>query len=396
MRLINIRKVESVSNIVVVKADTRGRMNDFVSLPRHLYKDCAQYVPDLDIDVRNTFDPHKNAGLENSDIQAFVAYSADGRCVGRIAGIINRRANEKWNVKAVRFGMIEFIDDQRVSRALVEAVEEWGAARGMTRIQGPMGISDFDKEGMLVEDFDLTGSMISIYNPPYYPVHMERMGFVKEVDWVQYRIKVPPAVPDKFLRVTSLVQKRFGLSFKKMTKEELVSGGYGKKIFALLNLAYSPLFGFSELSDRQVDDFLRQYIPIIDTRLLTGVEDRDGRLIGIAITTHSLSHALQKSRGKLLPWGWFHLLRSLRWRHEGKVELMLIAVHPEYQGMGVNALFFADLIPIYNEYGITLAETGPQLEHNLKELSQWKTLAPETVKRRRCYQKDINHKDKRL
>ena len=379
-----------MNKVKVVKADTKKAMNDFVALPRYIYKDCSQYVPDLDMDVRATFDPKKNAGLEFSDIQPFVAYYEGGKCVGRITAIINHRANEKWNVRVARFGMIEFIDDADVSRALLSAVEEWGKARGMSRIQGPMGISDFDKEGMLVDDFDLMGSMVSIYNPPYYPCHMEQMGFEKEVDWVSFHIDVPKIVPEKFARVTSLVQKRFGLTIKKMTKNDILTGGYGKKIFELLNMAYAPLFGFSELSDRQIEDFLKQYIPIVDTRLFTGVEDCGGRLVGIAITTHSLSHALHNSRGKLLPIGWYHLLRSLKWKHEGKVDLMLIAVHPNYQGMGVNALFFADLIPIYNELGITLAETGPQLEDNLKELSQWKTLNPRVVKRRRCYQKEIN------
>ena len=378
-----------MNKVKVVKADTKKTMDDFVALPRYIYKDCAQYVPDLDMDVRSTFDPKKNAGLEFSDIQPFVAYDDDGRCVGRIAAIINRRANERWDVKTVRFGMIEFIDDINVSQALLNAVEEWGRTHGMNSVQGPMGISDFDKEGMLVNDFNLMGSMISIYNPPYYPRHMEQLGFVKEVDWVSFHIDVPKVVPEKFARVTSLVQRRFGLTFKKMTKDDLLAGGYGRKIFELLNIAYAPLFGFSELSDRQIEDFLKQYIPIVDTRLFTGVEDCDGRLVGIAITTHSLSQAMHKSRGKLLPLGWFHLLRSLKWKHEGVVDLMLIAVHPDYQGMGVNALFFADLIPIYNEYGITLAETGPQLEDNLKELSQWKTLNPRTVKRRRCYQKEL-------
>ena len=378
-----------MDNVKVVKAETKKTMDDFVALPRYIYKDCAQYVPDLDMDVRAVFDSKKNAGLEFSDIQPFVAYDDGDRCVGRIAAIINHQANEKWNVSVVRFGMIEFIDDADVSIALIGAVEEWGKARGMSQIQGPMGISDFDKEGMLVDDFNLMGSMVSIYNHPYYPRHMEQMGFEKEVDWVSFHIDVPKAVPEKFARVTSLVQKRFGLTLRKMTKDDILYKGYGRKIFDLLNTAYSPLFGFSELSDRQVDDFLKQYIPIVDTRLFTGVEDPDGRLIGIAITTHSLSHALHKSRGKLFPVGWFHLLRSLKWKHEGVVDLMLIAVHPDYQGMGVNALFFADLIPIYNEYGITLAETGPQLEDNHKELSQWKTLNPRTVKRRRCYTKEI-------
>ena len=378
-----------MNKVEVVKADTKKTMDDFVALPRYIYKGCSQYVPDLDMDVRATFDPKKNAGLEFSDIQPFVAYDEGGKCVGRIAAIINHRANETWNVKVVRFSMIEFIDDLQVSSALIDAVTVWGAARGMTQIQGPMGISDFDKEGMLIEDFDEMGTMISIYNHSYYPHHMESLGFKKEVDWVSFQIEVPKVVPDKFARVTQLVQKRFKLSFRKMSRRDLLEGGYGKRIFQLLNEAYSPLFGFSRLSDRQIDNFLKQYISLVDPRLITGVEDCDGRLVGIAITTHSLSHALNKSQGKLLPFGWYHLLRSLKWKREGKVDLMLIAVHPDYQGMGVNALFFADLIPIYNELGITLAETGPQLEDNLKELSQWKTLSPKTVKRRRCYHKEI-------
>ena len=378
-----------MNKVEVVKADTKKTMDDFVALPRYIYKGCSQYVPDLDMDVRATFDPKKNAGLEFSDIQPFVAYNSEGECVGRIAGIVNHRANETWNVKVVRFSMIEFIDDLQVSSALIDAVTVWGAARGMTQIQGPMGISDFDKEGMLIEDFDEMGTMISIYNHSYYPRHMESSGFKKEVDWVSFQIEVPKVVPDKFARVTQLVQKRFKLSFRKMSRRDLLEGGYGKRIFQLLNEAYSPLFGFSRLSDRQIDNFLKQYISLVDPRLITGVEDCDGRLVGIAITTHSLSHALNKSQGKLLPFGWYHLLRSLKWKREGKVDLMLIAVHPDYQGMGVNALFFADLIPIYNELGITLAETGPQLEDNLKELSQWKTLSPKTVKRRRCYHKEI-------
>ena len=378
-----------MNDITVRKAIDRKTMNDFVGLPRRLYRHSRQYVPDMDVDVRATFNPKKNAGLEFSDIQPFVAYDSCGRCVGRIAGIINYRANETWGVSAVRFSMIEFEDNPRVSQALVDAVEDWGRKRGMTIIQGPMGISDFDKEGMLVENFDMEGSMIAIYNPSYYPRHLEAMGFMKEVDWVSFHIDVPKEVPDKFLRVSSLVQRRFSMTVKKMTKRDLLEGGYGRKIFDLLNIAYAPLFGFSQLSERQVDDFLKLYVPLIDPRMLTGVEDRNGRLVGIAVTTPSLSNALRKSRGRLFPIGWWYLLKSLKWKHEGKVDLMLIAVHPDYQGMGVNALFFADLIPIYNEYGITLAETGPQLEDNLKELSQWKALSPRIVKRRRCYYKQI-------
>lgn len=375
--------------VIVHKVRTRKMMDDFVALPRRLYANCRYYVPDLDCDVRDTFDKRKNAGLDFSDIQAFVAYNSEGQCVGRIAGIINNRAIRKWNVKAVRFAFLEFIDNIEVSKALLNAVSNWGIEHGMTQIQGPMGIFDFDKEGMLVEDFHLMGSMITIYNPPYYPEHMEQLGFRKEVDWVQFQITVPKEVPAKYARVASLAKDMFGLVTRKLTRYEVQYEGYGKKVFDLLNVAYSPLFGYTEMSERQINDFLKRYIPLVDMRLVTVVETTDGRLVGVAITMFGMSAALHKSQGKLFPTGWFHLLRALKWRHESKAELMLIAVDPEYQGLGVNALFFADLIPIYNKLGIIWAETGPQLEDNVKELSQWKPLHPKCVKRRRCYMKEL-------
>lgn len=364
-------------------------MYDFIRLPHRLYAGCPQYVPDLDSDIRDTFDPRKNAGLEYSDIQPFVAYDGDGRCVGRVAGIINQRANEKWHTRNVRFGFIEFIDDVDVSEALLAAVGAWGREHGMTRMQGPMGIFDFDKEGMLVEDFDQMGSMITIYNPSYYPRHLEALGFHKEVDWVQVRIDVPRELPAKYARVARLVKETFGLRVRKLTNEDVWKRGYGKKVFELLNLAYSPLFGYTELTDRQIDLFLKRYLPLIDKRMLPVIEDENGRLVGVTITMGSLSDALRKSHGRLLPWGWFHLLRTLKWNHEDKAEMLLIAVHPDYQGLGVNALFFDDLVSVYNELGYRWAETGPQLETNVRELSQWKPLNPTFTKRRRCYTKEI-------
>lgn len=375
--------------IRIDKVKTKQEMNDFIQLPHRLYANCPQYVPDLDSDIRETFDPHKNAGLEYSDIQPFVAYDEKGKCVGRIAGIINHRANKKWKNRNVRFGFIEFIDDPDVSKALLQAVETWGQAHGMTHIQGPMGIFDFDKEGMLVEDFDQMGSMITIYNPPYYPRHMEMLGYRKEVDWVQIRINVPQEVPAKYARVAELSKEMFGLKVRKLTYEDVYKRGYGQKVFKLLNLAYAPLFGYTELTDKQIDSFLRRYMPLIDMRMLPVIEDEQGQLVGVTITMASLSNALRKSRGRLFPWGWFHLLRALKWKHENKAELLLIAVHPEYQGLGVNALFFNDLIPIYNKLGFTWAETGPQLESNVRELSQWKPLNPTFTKRRRCYTKEL-------
>ena len=372
-----------MNKIQVKKVETKREMNDFVRLPRELYEGCPYYVPDLEMDIRETFDPRKNAGLEFSDIQPFIAYDADGKAVGRIA-----RANEKWKTKNVRFGLIEFIDDPDVSAALLHAVEAWGKERGMEHIQGPMGIFDFDKEGMLVEDFDQLGSMITIY-PPYYPKHLEALGYEKEVDWVQIRINVPEEVPAKYARVAKLSKEMFGLHVRKLTQKDIAQG-YARKVFELLNQAYAPLFGYTELSDRQIDDYAKRYIPLMDLELVPIIENEAGELIGVAITMTSLSHALQKSEGRLLPFGWFHLVRALKWKRDEKAELFLIAVRPDYQGLGVNALVFDDLIPIYNKLHIRWAETGPQLETNVKELSQWKPLNPSFTKRRRCYTKRIN------
>lgn len=381
---------EFVLNKVTIKKVTdKHMMDDFVALPHKLYKGCPQYVPDLDSDIRDTFDPKKNAGLDFSDIQAFVAYDDKGQCVGRVAGIINHRANEKWKVSEVRFGLIEFVDNKEVSQGLLDAVAVWGKEHGMTHIQGPLGIFDFDKEGMLVEDFDLEGSMVTIYNPPYYPQHMEALGYKKEVDWIQIRVDIPEEIPAKYARVSKLSQEMFGLKVGKISLKQLCKEGYGKKIFELLNLAYSPLFGYTDFTDRQIDDFVKRYAPLIDLRMLPVIEDKDGKLVGAAVTMGSLSKALRKTKGKLFPFGWYHLLKALKWKREGKAELLLIGVHPDYQGLGVNALFFNDLIPIYRQLGFTWAETGPQLEDNVRELSQWKPLNPQLVKRRRCYTKEL-------
>ena len=377
-----------MQNVYIKEVKTGREMDDFVHLPRRLYAGNPYYVPDLESDIRETFDPQKNAALEFSDIQAFMAYDEAGTPVGRIAGIINHRANEKWHTRNVRFGFIEFVDDIAVAAALLHAVEEWGRERGMDAIVGPMGIFDFDKEGMLVEDFDQLGSSITIYNPPYYPRYLEELGYVKEVDWVQARIEVPAEVPPRYARTAALAQEMYGLRVRKISVKEMLNG-YGRKVFQLLNQAYAPLYGYTELMDRQIDDYVKRYLPIIDLRLVPVVENAEGELVGAAVTMSSLSRALQQSGGRLWPFGWWYLLRALRWKRSDKADLYLVAVRPDYQGLGVNALFFSDLIPIYNELGIRYAETGPQLEDNVKELSQWKPLHPTLGKRRRCYKKEI-------
>lgn len=377
MEEIEIRKVSGWSGI-----------KRFTQFGLSLYKGCKNAVPDLFYDMLTTFSEKKNAAFEFSEAQLFIAYRSR-KIVGRVAAIINHRANETWNVKNVRFSYLDFIDDNDVAKALLEAVEEWGRERGMTHCQGPMGFTDFDKEGMLIDGFDYLGSMTTFYNYPYYPKHLESLGYEKEVDWIQLRMAVPEQIPERFLRVGNLIRDRYNLQVKKLSRSEMYEGGYGKKIFNLFNEAYSPLFGYSALSEKQIENFVNMYFNIIDMRLVPVIEDKEGNLIGVAVTMGSLSKALQKAEGVIFPFGWFHVFKSLKIKHEDTVEMLLIAVKPEYQGKGVNALMFCDLIPLYNQMGFKWAETGPQLETNHKELNQWGALNPHISKKRRCYCKAL-------
>jgi GNAT superfamily N-acetyltransferase len=377
-----------MNTVKVKQVHDHRTMNDFVHIVDSIYENCPQYVPDLESDVRKLFNSRKNPGLEFSDIQAFVAYQNE-QPVGRVVGIVNGKANQKWKVRNVRFSMIEFIDDMTVSSALLKAVEEWGKTKGMDALQGPLGITDFDKEGMLVEDFDMLGSMNTIYNPDYYPRHMEAYGLAKEVDWLQVRIDIPQDIPARYAHVAQYAREQIGLRVVKLTVKEVFQLGYGKKVFALLNECYQPIFGFSTLSEKQMNTFINKYLRLIDLNLIPVILNDRQEVVGVAITMGSLSMAMQKAGGRLLPMGWYHLLKALKWKREDHAEMLLIAVRPDYQGLGVNAMFFNDLIPIYNNYGFKWAETGPQLEDNVRELSQWKPLHPQFVKRRRCYKKNI-------
>ena len=377
--------------VEVRKVTCQQDRDDFVRLPRMMYHGVTQYVPDLERDIAGIICRKDNPGLEFSNVQFFVAYRDDVP-VGRIAGIVNRKANEHWKQRVVRFGLIEFIDDQDVSRALLEAVGQWGRELGMDTLQGPMGITDFDKEGMLVEDFHLTGTMNTIWNPDYYPRHMEALGFQKAVDWVQIRIQIPQETPLRYSRTAQYVREQIGLRVVKLSSSDVDKGNYGQRVFQLLNQAYEPIFGFSSLTAQQIDYFLDKYLKLIDLKLIPVVLNEKDELVGVAITMGSMTKAMQKANGQLWPMGWYHLIKALKWKHADSAEMLLIGVRPDYQGMGVNALFFDDLIPIYNQYGFKWAETGPQLEDNVRELSQWKPLKPEYVKRRRCYKKLINEK----
>lgn len=376
-----------MGKIEVVKAESKREMDDFIRLPYYIYENCAQYVPDLEREIRNLFN-QKNPAREFAQIQPFVAYR-DGVYVGRIVGIINRKANERWKTHNVRFSLIEFEDDLEVSKALIEAVSEWGQSQGMDAIHGPLGITDFDKEGMLMEDFDLMGSMNTVYNLEYYPRHMEALGFEKEVDWVQIRINIPQEIPARYARTAQYAREQIGLRVVKLNRNAKNLQDCVRKVFELFNEAYASIFGFSEISMEQADMFLDKYLSLIDLNLIPIVLNEKDEIVGVAVTMGSLSKAMRKANGKLWPLGWWPLLKALKWRPEDNAEMLLVAVRPDYQGLGVNALFFDDLIPVYNEYGFQWAETGPQLEDNMRELTQWKPLKPVFVKRRRCFKKRL-------
>ncbi len=378
-----------MSKIEIKPVTTRKELQQFVQFYYDLYRDCKYAVPFLYSEEMSTLQEDKNTSFECCEAQYFMAFR-DGKPVGRVAAIINNRANERWNRKQVRFSWFDFVDDKEVSAALLKAVEDWGREKGMTEITGPIGFIDTDREGMLVEGFDELSTMYINYNYPYYPQHMEQQpGFEKANDWIELRVKVPEVVPDKFAKITEMVRKRYGLHVHKFTRKELIDDGWGKKIFDLLNETYKDLYGFSQLSDYQISQLVNDYIKIADLNLVTGIMDGD-KLVGFGITFPSFSRALQKTNdGRFLPFGWWHLLKILKWHKTDTVDLLLIGVLPEYRSKGANALIFDDLIRQFQAYGFDWAVTGPQMESNEGVLSQWQYLESTQIRRHRCYHKEL-------
>jgi GNAT superfamily N-acetyltransferase len=377
-------------SVTVKKVTSKSELKKFIRFNYEMYKDNPYSVPDLYSDMVNTFSKEKNAAFEFCDADYFLAYNEKGEIVGRVAAIINNRANEKWDKKDVRFGWIDFIDDIEVSSALLKTVEEWGKERGMTHIQGPLGFTDFDAEGMLVEGYDQLSTMATIYNFPYYPKHMEKLGYEKDADWVEFKIYVPDAIPEKHKRISDIIRKKYNLKIKKYTSSQKIADEYGQAIFELMNEAYEPLYGYSPLSQGQIEQYVKMYLPIVDLRMVTLITDQEDKLVAVGISMPSLSEALQKAHGKLMPFGWYHLLKALFMKRRAKMlDLLLVAVKPEYQNKGVNALLFSDLIPVYQQLGFEYAESNPELELNGKVQAQWEYFKTEQHKRRRAFVKEI-------
>ena len=374
--------------ITIKKVETSKELKQFIRFNYEMYKDNPYSVPDLYDDMLNTFSRDKNAAFEFCEADYFMAYK-DGKPVGRVAAIMNNRANETWNKKEVRFGWIDFIDDAEVSDALLKTVEAWGKERGATEIVGPLGFTDFDAEGMLVEGFDQLSTMATIYNHPYYPEHMVKHGYEKDADWVEFKIYIPDAIPDKHKRISEIIMRKYGLKIVKCTSTKDINK-YGQAIFDLMNEAYSQLYGYSALSPKQIKQYIKMFLPILDLRMVTLVVDSEDHVIAAGISMPSLSEALQKAKGRLLPFGWYHLLKVIFLKKYPKVlDLLLVAVKPEYQNKGVNALLFYDLIPVYQKIGFEYAESNPELELNDKVQAQWEYFKTEQHKRRRCFKKTI-------
>ncbi len=366
----------------------RSHLIKFTRFQIDLYKGCPYFVPPLVIDDVNTLTPSKNPAFDFCECACFMAYDESGKPVGRIAGIINKAVNKRKEALEVRFGWIDFIDSKEVSKALLDAVAEWGRAKGMNKLVGPLGFTDLDHEGMLTYGYEELGTMATIYNYPYYVEHLESLGFKPEVEWLEYVMDVPEAIPERYNRIADIVKKKFNLRVLKYTSKKKIKQDYGHALFRLINEAYDKLYGYSPLTDRQIDYYVDQYIPLLDLSLVTLVVDAKDNLVGVGLSMPSMSRALQKSGGRLLPFGWWHLLKGLKGKND-RVDLLLVAVKPEFQSKGVNALLFQDLIPHYIEKGYKWAESNPEMAANNKVQSQWELFTRRQHRRRVAFSKSI-------
>lgn len=359
----------------------KSELSRYVKWGISLYDGNPYYVPPLVFDDVNTLRPDKNPAFEVCEAQSFMAYRGV-EPVGKITAIINKVVNDRSGKREARFGFVDFVDDAEAVDALFAAAEGWARERGMTEIVGPMGFTDMDHEGMLTEGFDQKGTMATIYNYPYYPVHMERMGYKVDTSWVEFRIKIPDGIPPKMARISKIVLDKYKLRILKFTSASKLKKEYGKPLFELINEAYDNLYGYSPLTPAQIDYYIDMYLDFIRLEYVSVVVDENDRLVGVGITMPSLSDALIKSRGKLFPTGWYHILKALKGRND-VVDLMLIAVRTEYLSKGVNALFFYDLIPVFQKNGVKYAESNLELEENTSVQAQWEYFE-HTLHRRRC------------
>lgn len=373
-------------SISIREVSSKKDLKRFIRFGIHLYKDCKFAAPPLLMDDLLNLSKGKNPALDFCDSAYFIAYK-DNKIAGRIAAIINPVANEKWNQKNARFGWVDFIDDLEVSKGLFDTATAWAKNKGMTAIQGPLGFTDLDHEGTLIEGFDKLGTLATIYNYPYYPKHFEQYGFVKDVDYNEYRITVPEVFPEKFFRIAEIVKQKYNLTSIHFKKRKQIVDRYGLKIFELLNLCYQDLYGFTKLNQNQIDFYIKLYFSFFRLDTVSIVVDQKDDVIALGIAMPSFTKALQKAKGNLFPFGWYYMLRALN--KNDIVDLYLMAVHPDYQNKGVNSIMFADIMPNSAKNGYKFAESNPELETNTKMSSQWDSFEYVNHKKRRVYIKNL-------
>ena len=369
---------------------TRSELRKFVDFPEKLYRNNPYYVPPLVFDQLDTLDQQKGAAQEFCDSVLYMAYK-DGEAVGRVAAIVNHLANEQWNHKEVRFGWYDFIEDREVAKALMDKVYEFGRKHKMDSVVGPLGFTDFDPEGMLIQGYDQIGTMALIYNHPYYNDYLAEMGFEKDVDWNEYVVKVPTVMPERWPRLEKIIRERANVHLRPLTRKIIRQEDYGHKVFRCINECYKDLYNFTILPDHMAEKYLGFYLSILDLRYLSMVENEKGELVAFGISMPSIVKALQKTRGKLFPFGWWPLAKAMFFKQGDKAELLLVGVRPDYQNSGVNSLIFMDMFRKYNEMGIKTAETNAVLETNLKNQGQFRDFEPELKKVRRSYKKVLEY-----
>ncbi|MDD3321078.1 MAG: hypothetical protein PHS59_06510 [Paludibacter sp.] len=373
-------------SVTIREVNSKKDLKKFIWFGINLYKDCEFAAPPLLMDDLLNLSKGKNPALDFCETTYLLAYK-NNKIVGRIAGIINPVANETWNDKNARFGWLDFIDDLEVSKALFDAAIAWAKSKDMTSIHGPLGFTDFDPEGLLIEGYDKLGTLATIYNYPYYPEHIEAYGFVKDMDWKEYLITVPEVFPEKYFRIAEVVKQKYNLrSVKCKTRKQIVDN-YAAKIFDLLNLCYKDLYGFTKLNKKQIAFYIKLYFSFFRLDTVSIVVDEKDDVVALGIAMPSFTKALQKAKGKIFPFGWYYMLSALN--KNDVVDLYLMAVHPDYQNKGVNSVMFADIMPNSAKNGYKFAESNPELETNTKMSSQWGSFEHVNHKKRRVYIKHI-------
>jgi len=377
------------TNIVIKEVATKAELRRFVDFPNILYKDVPQFVPAFYSDDLDDWNPDKNPAFSYCEAKCFLAYK-NGEIVGRIGAILSHKANKTWNTRRMRFSQVDFIDDREVSAALFGAVENWAREKGCDQVHGPLGFCDLDREGMLVEGFDRPGMFITYYNHPYYLDHLTALGYVKDTDWVENLITIPTEDSDfaqKFHKLSERILKRGNYHKADITRRRDITPEYIEKAFHLVNEAYAPLYSVVELTETQIRRYAKKFLPIISPEMLCLVFDEQENLVAFGVCVPSMAKALKKSRGRLFPFGFIGVLKALK--QNDTLDMLLIAVKPELQGSGLNAVVMDHLVAGANKLGIRYGETGPTLETNIKVQSQWRYFEHEQHKRRRCFVKDL-------